>query len=177
LDESYSVPKMTLVMVVIIFTLLLSTALWFMPAPSALAQTAITCYGFNATIVGSPGADHIVGTLGQDVIVTLGGSDRVHALDGDDIICGGKGLDTFIGGSGNDLLDGGSGNDLLDGGIGDDRLIGGSDNDTLFGEDGNDDLYGGALFGGNIKGNIDNGDGGPDFDTCVDVKNVTNCEG
>lgn len=34
----------------------------------------------------------------------------------------------------------------------------------------------GALFGTN-KGNIENGDGGPDFDMCVDVKNVTNCEG
>ena len=119
-----------------------------MPAPFALGQNVITCYGFNATIVGSPGIDTMVGIPGRDIIVTLVGGDRVQTLDGDDIICGGDGYNTFIGGTGND---------------------------TLLGE-GIMTAFMGALFGTN-KGNIENGDGGPDFDVCVDVKNVTNCEG
>jgi hypothetical protein len=65
-------------MVVIMFRL--STTLWFTPARFALGQIVITCYGFNATIVGSPGTDTIVGTPGRDIIVTLGGGDRVQAL-------------------------------------------------------------------------------------------------
>ena len=155
----------------------------------------LSCYGHTATIVGTPESDDIVGTQGQDVIVTLGGRDRVHALDGDDIICGGPGPNTIIGGAGDDLIDGFNGTDFLSGGNDDDRIIGGAGNDALFGEDGNDRLDGGAgndalfgedgddfLFGDAIDGgtgrrNIDNGDGGPDFDTCVDIETVTNCEG
>ena len=35
----------------------------------------ITCFGQEATIVGSPQADNIIGTSGDDIIVTLGGND------------------------------------------------------------------------------------------------------
>jgi hypothetical protein len=75
-----------------------------MPAPFALGQNVITCYGFNATIVGLPGIDTLVGIPGRDIIMTLVGGDRVQTLDGDNIICGGDGYDTFIGGTGNDTL-------------------------------------------------------------------------
>jgi hypothetical protein len=44
-------------------------------------------------------------------------------------------------------------------------------------KDGNDYLFGDAIDGGTGRGNIDNGDGGPDFDTCADIETVTNCEG
>jgi Ca2+-binding RTX toxin-like protein len=198
LNECYSISKMLLLAVeVITATLLLSTTVWLTPVATqqASAQTAITCYGHTVTIVGTPESEDILGTQGQDVIVTLEGRDRVYALDGDDIICGGSGPTTIIGGAGDDLIDGFNGTDLLSGGNGDDRIIGGADNDGLFGEDGSDRLDGGAgndalfgedgndfLFGDAIDGatgrrNIDNGDGGPDFDTCVNVETVTNCEG
>jgi Ca2+-binding RTX toxin-like protein len=195
LNDPYSISKMLLLAVgVIIATSPLSTTVWFTPAATqALAQTAVICYGHVATIVGTPDSDVIVGTPGQDVIASLGKGSR--ALGGDDIICSGPGHDTIIGGAGDDLIDGGNGRDLLSGGIGDDRIIGGAGNDTLFGEDGTDRLEGGAgndtlfgedgtdfLFGDPLGGgagrrNIDKGDGGPDFDTCVDVETVTNCEG
>jgi Ca2+-binding RTX toxin-like protein len=197
LNECYSISKMLLLAVeVITAALLLSTTMWLTPATpqQASAQTAITCYGRTATIVGTPESDDIVGTQGQDIIVTLDGRDRVYALDGDDIICGGSGLNTIIGGAGNDLIDGFNGTDLLSGGNDDDRIIGGAGSDALFGEDGNDRLDGGAgsdalfgedgddfLFGDAIdggagRGNPDSGDGGSGFDTCVDVETVTNCE-
>jgi RTX calcium-binding nonapeptide repeat (4 copies) len=201
LNGSYSTEKMLLLAVeVVTITLLLSTMIWLTPTAitqAALAQTAnnITCYGHTATIVGTESAD-IVGTLGDDVIVTLGaGRDRIHGLGGNDFICGGRGHNTIIGGTGDDIIDGGNGSDYLSGGTGDDRIIGGTGNDTLFGEDGNDRLDGGLgndtffgqdgddfLFGDAIDGatdrrNIDSGDGGSEFDICVNVETVINCEG
>ena len=41
-----------------------------------------TCDGFDATLVGTPGADVLVGTIGPDVIVALGGDDDVHLRAG-----------------------------------------------------------------------------------------------
>ncbi len=194
-----SLSKMLLFAVVIIMsTSLPSTTVWLTPAAtSALAQSAdiITCYGHTATMVGMLNSQDIVGTQGDDVIVILGGGrDRIHARGGDDIICGGSGHNTIIGGSGDDLIDGGNGSDFISGGTGDDRIIGGNGSDILFGEDGNDHLDGGAgndtlfgqdgddfLFGDAIDGstgrrNIDSGDGGSEFDICVNVETITNCE-
>jgi Ca2+-binding RTX toxin-like protein len=174
-----SVSKMPLGLRLITAALLLLTTVWLIraPTPTAWAQTAITCYGFNTTIVDTPASEDIIGTQSHDVIVTLEGRDRVYALGGDDIICGGRGNNVIIGGNGNDLLFGGDGNDLLDGSNGNDRLDGGAGNDTLFGEDGDDHLFGDAqdyTFRGSR--NIDSGDGGLGFDMCVRVANVINCE-
>ncbi|HYZ93642.1 MAG TPA: hypothetical protein VFA34_14815, partial [Actinomycetota bacterium] len=53
---------------------MLLAGLWLalLPAP---ASAAPTCWGFEATIVGTEGADKIEGTSGSDVIVGLGGAD------------------------------------------------------------------------------------------------------
>jgi Ca2+-binding RTX toxin-like protein len=184
-NESYSFPEMLLIAAeVIMATLLLSTTISLTPTTAgtqaALAQTAnnITCSGHTATLVRMESGD-IVGTLSDDVIVTLGGGrDRIHARGGDDIICGGPGHNTIIGGTGDDLIDGGNGTDFLSGGIGDDQIIGGLGNDILFGQDGDDFLFGNAIDGatGSSRRNIDSGDGGSEFDTCVNVETVTNCE-
>ena len=48
------------------------------------------------------------------------------------------------------------------------QLFGGDNNDFIFGNEGNDRLDGGT--------GPDFGDGGPDFDSCVNVENETNCE-
>ena len=93
-----------------------------------------TCYGFDATLIGSGGNDDLVGTPGRDVILGLGGNDRIAAEGGDDVICAGTGDDQVAGGTGNDVLLGGDGLD---------RLAGGAGDDALFGEGGNDDLSGG----------------------------------
>jgi hypothetical protein len=174
LNES-SALKMPIALEVVMTTLLTTVWITATAAPAALAQTAITCYGFNASIVGTPRSDDIIGTPGRDVIVTLGGGDRVYALDGDDIICGGPNETAIIAGDGNDLLSGGNGRDLLEGGNGDDRIDGGAGNDTLFGEDGDDRLFGDAQDY-SFRGQVDSGDGGPDFDICINVETETNCE-
>ena len=154
--------------------------------PQALSTTT-TCEGETATIVGTPGNDNnIVGTSGRDVIAALGGNDRVRALDGNDLVCGGEDNDIIYGGSGNDRLDGSAGNDELHGSLGNDELLGLTGNDQLFGEGGDDRLHGGLgndqLDGGsgndrlNGGSDTDNGDGGPNFDRCIRVESVTNCE-
>jgi Ca2+-binding RTX toxin-like protein len=199
LKGSYSTSKMMLLALVVTSALLLSTMIWLQPTTITQAASAQTvtanCYGYNATIVGTPTSENIVGTLSDDIIVTLEGSDRVHGRGGNDIICSGSGHNTIIGGAGNDLIDGGNGSDFLSGGTGDDRIIGGIGSDILFGEYGDDRLEGGLgndtllgqadndfLFGDAIDGatgrqNIDTGDGGSEFDSCVNVETVTNCEG
>jgi PKD repeat protein len=154
--------------------------------PQALSTTT-TCEGETATIVGTPGNDNnIVGTSGRDVIAALEGNDRVRALDGYDLVCGGEGNDIINGGAGNDRLDGSAGNDRLHGSLGSDELLGLTGNDQLFGEGDNDRLHGGLdndqLNGGpgndflNGGSDTDNGDGGPNFDRCIRVESVTNCE-
>jgi Ca2+-binding RTX toxin-like protein len=155
--------------------------------PQTLSTTT-TCEGETATIVGTPDNDNnIVGTSGRDVISALGGNDRVRALDGNDLICGGEGNDIIYGGSGNDRLDGSAGNDELHGSLGSDELLGLTGNDQLFGEGGDDDRLHGGLGNDQLDGgsgndrlnggsDIDNGDGGPNFDRCIRVESVTNCE-
>jgi Ca2+-binding RTX toxin-like protein len=195
LNKFYSDLKMRLIALGVISILLLSTTLWLtFTATEALAQF-FTCFGFTATIVGTPESDDIVGTDGRDIIVTLEGRDRVYALGGNDIICGSSGPNTIVGGADDDLIDGSNGTDFISGGNGNDRLIGGAGNDFLFGEDGDDRLESGAgndslfgedgddiLFGDVVidtsadRRNIDNGDGGLGSDTCFNIDNVTNCE-
>jgi Ca2+-binding RTX toxin-like protein len=68
----------------------------------------ITCAGYGATMVGTPGNDTLRGTDGDDVIFGAGGDDRIFGFDGDDVLCGGPGSDTLFGGGGFDICDGGS---------------------------------------------------------------------
>jgi Ca2+-binding RTX toxin-like protein len=94
-------------------------------------------------------------------------------------------LQSCCGGAGNDLIYGAVGSDLLEGGAGDDRLYGNYDEEECENEDnepvpcfgGSDELYGNAgddfLHGGVAN---DFGDEGPNFDTCVTVETVRNCE-
>jgi Ca2+-binding RTX toxin-like protein len=74
------------------------------------------CFGADATIVGTDGADLLVGTPRRDVIVGRGGSDTIRGKDRADLICAGRG---------DDVVKGGDGIDLIFGNGGDDRLIGG----------------------------------------------------
>jgi hypothetical protein len=62
-------------------------------------------------------------------------------------------------------MNGEDGNDIIDGGTGNDRLFG---DDPTNDASGNDFLDGGT--------NTDIGNGGPQFDTCVNVETETNCE-
>jgi len=76
------------------------------------AQTvAVTCFGAEATIVGTEGDDALVGTAGPDVIATLGGDDSVVAGAGADRICAGTGNDSLLAEQGDDSIDGGEGTD------------------------------------------------------------------
>lgn len=59
--------------------------------PISSAQTAeVICFGSPATIIGTPGDDHLVGTHGDDVIAGLGGYDEIEGGGGNDAICGGS---------------------------------------------------------------------------------------
>jgi hypothetical protein len=118
--------------------------------PLALAQSAATCEGEAATIVGTAGDDNLVGTPGDDVIAGLGGNDRIDGLGGNDRICGGDG---------DDRIDGGDDADVVFGNAGTDALLGGDDNDFLNGGTG-----------------TDSGDGGPGFNACVNLETETNCQ-
>ena len=109
-----------------------------------------TCYGFNATLIGTAGDDDLVGTPGRDVILGLGGNDRIAAGSGDDVVCAGTGIDRVSGGDGNDVILGGEDTDQLAGGVGD---------DALFGEGGNDDLSGGR--------DVDLAEGNAGTDRCI----------
>ncbi|MDQ4134319.1 MAG: hypothetical protein M3179_14220 [Actinomycetota bacterium] len=115
---------------------------------SELFTAPNTCFGFNATILGTEGADTIVGTRGRDVIVALGGEDRITASYGNDIICGGEGND-FISGDYND--------DVVLAEAGADRVTGGDGNDYAFGESGPDQLAGMAGTDTADGGKFENG--------------------
>jgi Ca2+-binding RTX toxin-like protein len=115
-------------------------------------ESAPTCGGRAATLVGDAGDDTLRGTAGDDVIVGGGGDDVILGEGGNDVVCAGPGGDRVWGGPGNDallgedgadLLRGGSGNDLLVGGAGVDRLRGAPGDDTLLGGPGDDLLLGG----------------------------------
>jgi hypothetical protein len=124
---------------------------------SELYTAAGTCYGYNATIVGTEASQDILGTSGADVILGLGGDDRIAAGDGNDIVCGGTGVDQLAGGLGADVLLGGEGNDTVTGADG---------NDAGFGEVGND-----GVLGGN---GTDLADGWVGTDVCI-AEATRNC--
>jgi Ca2+-binding RTX toxin-like protein len=79
---------------------------------SGTAQSlAVTCFGVDATIVGTEEDDALFGTPGPDVIATLGGDDSVISGAGDDRICTGAGNDAVLAEEGNDSIDEGDGTD------------------------------------------------------------------
>jgi Ca2+-binding RTX toxin-like protein len=109
-------------------------------APAADVQAAVpTCAGERATLVGTPGSDHLAGTPARDVIVGGAGNDVIEGRGGSDRICGGGDADQLRGGLGDDYLRGGGDRleadvtgtflvgDVLLGGPGADRLVGGFD--------------------------------------------------
>ncbi|MDQ4134320.1 MAG: hypothetical protein M3179_14225 [Actinomycetota bacterium] len=106
-----------------------------------------TCFGFNATIIGTEGADNLVGTRGRDVIIGLGGDDRITASYGNDIVCGGEGNDFIAGGYNNDIVLGEAGSDQVSGAEGNDFLFGEGEADRLTGGPGTDTADGGASEG------------------------------
>ena len=107
--------------------------------PVAASAATPSCDGVRATMVGTPGDDHLVGTSSRDVIVGLEGDDTLEGRDGDDLLCGGAGADRLEGGPGRDWLFGErdavndstgercAHGDALDGGAGADRLDPGYD--------------------------------------------------
>ena len=105
---------------------------------SELYTAAGTCYGFNATIIGTAGDDNIEGTRNREVILGLGGNDRIAAAGGNDIVCAGTGIDQVSGGTGNDILLGGEGVDVITADDGDDAVFGEVGDDTLDGGVGTD---------------------------------------
>ena len=113
-------------------------------AGSTVEPADLRCFGAAATIVGTPGDDHIRGTSGVDVIVSGRGADQINGRGGDDLICGRSGNDTIRGGAGDDRVRGWRGKDRIAGGSGDDRLLGGPDTDKLLGGGDDDSIDGGT---------------------------------
>ncbi len=82
-------------------------------APVATAETAHTCFGQAATMVGTPDPDYIYGTdRVTDVIVGLGQPDDIDGGSGSDYLCGSSGGDMVYGQIGIDWLAGGSDRDF-----------------------------------------------------------------
>jgi len=63
-----------------------------------------TCFGKEATMIGTPGNDIMIGTEFDDVILGLGGQDVIRGMEGNDTICGGSGFDKIFGGTGDDII-------------------------------------------------------------------------
>jgi Ca2+-binding RTX toxin-like protein len=80
-------------------------------ASGSAQSVAVTCFGAEATIVGTEGDDALFGTAGPDVIATLGGDDSVVAGAGADRICTGAANDSVLAEEGDDSVDGGEGTD------------------------------------------------------------------
>jgi RTX calcium-binding nonapeptide repeat (4 copies) len=108
-------------------------------APISAHAATPNCFGATATIVGTPGDDHLVGTGKDDVIVGLGGNDT---------ILGGAGYDLTCAGRGDDIVKAGGGHDDSAGGPGDDEIFangsgGPGEVDAMIGNGGNDVFHGG----------------------------------
>jgi hypothetical protein len=128
-----------------VLAVLLLAPIVLIASATSSAQEPPQCLGEAATIVGTPGPDHLKGTRHKDVIQALGGDDVVNGRGGDDIICGDTGADELDGGRGDDQIHDGDGidDDELEGGPGSDRLYGNLGDDELDGGRGNDQLFGG----------------------------------
>jgi RTX calcium-binding nonapeptide repeat (4 copies) len=137
-------------------------------SPSIAQDDILSCFGQDATIVGTPGDDRITGTPGPDVIRGLEGDDVIEGLDGNDLICGDEGNNRLVGGRGDDVLSGAGltsfGRDHLSGGPGDDLLDGGLGHDVLGGGLGNDQLSGGDSDEEDLSPGEDLLSGGPGAD-------------
>jgi hypothetical protein len=103
--------------------------------PSRAADTALTCFGRQATITGS---GTIIGTPGADVIVGSASAEPIGGLGGNDRICGLGGDDFMSGGLGNDRVNAGPGTDRAGGDFGTVDTIAGTNPD--FTVDGGNDL-------------------------------------
>ena len=107
--------KTLMVLVVLATALGLFAVLAGTAQPSRAADTALTCFGRQATIKGS---GTIIGTEEDDVIVGSLGNDSIGGLGGSDRICG-LGVDDFMsGGLGDDRVDAGPGIDRAGGDFG-----------------------------------------------------------
>jgi Ca2+-binding RTX toxin-like protein len=117
-------------------------------------EDGVICFGFLATIAGSPGDDVLTGTDGPDVIAGRLGNDTIDGKGGDDFICGGGGDDFLLGGPGDDLIRGFSGDDFINGGPDRDTMLADEENDYVIGEDARDFLSGSdgddTLIGGDF---------------------------
>ncbi|MGH2710689.1 MAG: peptidoglycan DD-metalloendopeptidase family protein [Actinomycetota bacterium] len=89
------------------------------PRPGQAPQGS--CFGYAATLVGTPKAEEIRGTAGPDIVLGGDGNDTIYGLSGDDRLCGGPG---------DDLLDGDSEYNYLDGGEGTDTCLSDYGNET-----------------------------------------------
>jgi Ca2+-binding RTX toxin-like protein len=87
---------------------ILATLLTLPPASGGAGPT-FTCFGVQATIVGTVRGDVLRGTNRRDVIAGREGDDAIAGLAGNDLLCGGFGNDRLDGGPGFDRLDGGGG--------------------------------------------------------------------
>lgn len=131
------------------------TSLAALALPATAAQAAPPlCWGKPATIVGTPGPDHLVGQSGVADVIWGGGGDDVitgGAYYSDDAVPG-RAADLLCGEAGNDYVYGGPGPDKLNGGDGDDSVDGAYGNDTVQGNAGNDELVDESMAD-NMSGN------------------------
>ena len=112
--------------------------------PTDIALAAPSCFGKQATQVGTEDHDRIHGTPRTDVIVGLDGNDTILGVNGNDYLCGGPGDDYISGDVGVDRIAGNEGEDRLSGGGNDDVITGGDENDYLDGNAGSDQMTGDA---------------------------------
>lgn len=112
------------------------------PSPSSAGGT--TCFGEQATIVGTNGPDSLEGTSGHDVIVGLAGIDFLYGFGTGDSLCGGADADFVHGGLGSDKVTGGDGSDTVIGDFGNDEVVGSTGADDLYDGYGADELDGGG---------------------------------
>ncbi len=111
------------------------------------AKAAASCFGAEATIVGTNENETLRGTSERDVIVAKDGHDVIVAKDGNDLVCAGAGDDSVSGGAGKDRINGGE------------EFVG----DELLGEGGRDFIQaGGGSFYDFGHGDVVRGGAGPD---------------
>ncbi len=149
-------------------------------APVAGAETAHTCFGQAATMVGTNDPDFIYGyDRVTDVIVGLGEADDIDGHSGSDYLCGSDGGDRIFGKLGIEWLAGGPAGDSLYGHEGPDKIYGGRDRDVVGGDQGSDLIHGGRagdfLYGGPGVDRI-HGDAGVDECHVTPEDKVFDCE-